>query len=104
MGVLGRNDLSPCQEPPAACDPTGMEIEESLTRAFGRIADFQAVQRDASADELADAVALLQESVGISDVQRGAVREGIERIAGAERATGHVLLGVIVGLMAGEEA
>jgi hypothetical protein len=78
------------------------DIADSLARAFDRIADFQAVQSDASADELFGAAIRLQESVGIADEPRALIAQRLPSIAGSMRAPGHVLLGVIVGLMAAE--
>lgn len=75
-------------------------MADSLARALDRIEDFQAVQSGAGAGELREAVELLQESVGIRDDERVLLRERLERIRGSERAPGHVLLGLIVGLMA----
>lgn len=79
-------------------------ITASLDSAFDRIADFQAVQGGSSADELLAAVIRLQESVGIADEPRALIAERLNRIDGSSRAPGHVLLGVIVGLMAAELA
>lgn len=80
------------------------EIADSLARAFDRIADFQTVQIGCTSDELLDAVTRLQESVGIADEPRAVIAERLDTIAGSSRAPGHVLLGVIVGLMAAELA
>jgi hypothetical protein len=80
------------------------EITDSLARAFDRIDDFEAVQSGRTPEQLLDAVLLLQESVGIRDQSRSVL---VERLAGTEgvpRARGHLLLGVIVGLMAAELA
>ena len=79
------------------------EITDSLARAFDRIEDFQAVQRDARPDELAGAVECLQESVGVNDDERALFAERLDCIRGSDRAPGHVLLGLILGLMAAEE-
>lgn len=78
------------------------ELTDSLEAALTRIEDFQAVQRTASEDELREAVELLQESVGIGDYTRAVIRDHLGRISGSDRAPGHLLLGVIVGLMAAE--
>ncbi len=78
------------------------QVAANLARAFDRIEDFQAVQCGRSAEELLDAVTLLQESVGIADGSRALTAERLQGIAGSSRAPGHVLLGVIVGLMAAE--
>jgi hypothetical protein len=80
------------------------EIADSLATAFDRIGDFRAVQSGAGTEELREAVALLQESVGIRDSERVLLRERLEDISGSDRAGGHVLLGLILGLMASEEA
>jgi len=80
------------------------ELSTSLARAFDRIDDFQAVQQSRAGDELIEAVNLLQESVGIEDEPRALIATRLEGIAGSSRAPGHVLLGVIVGLMAAELA
>ena len=80
------------------------EITDSLATAFDRIEDFQAVQRSADPIALREAAELLQESVGISDDERVLIRERLDGIGGSKRAPGHVLLGLIVGLMASEEA
>jgi hypothetical protein len=80
------------------------EITDSLARAFDRIDDFQSVQAGASSDELRDAVTLLQESVGINDDERSLIAQRLEDIRGTKPAAGSALLGLIVGLMAGEEA
>ncbi|MGI9021358.1 MAG: hypothetical protein ACR2G3_11690 [Solirubrobacterales bacterium] len=79
------------------------EINESLATAFDRVADFQAVQAGASCDELAEAVSLLQESVGITEDERILLRERLDEIRGTKPAKGSVLLGLILGLMAAEE-
>lgn len=80
------------------------EITDSLARAFDRIADFQVVQSESSSDELLEAVTRLQESVGIADGPRALIAERLATVPGSSRAPGHVLLGVIVGLMAAELA
>ena len=78
------------------------ELMDNLARAFDRIADFQAVQARASADELFEAVLRLQESVGIADEPRAMIVARLPAIAGSPRASGDVLLGLMVGLMAAE--
>lgn len=78
------------------------EITTSLARALDRIDDFEAVQSDRSAEELFDAVVLLQKSVGIGDETRALIRDRLEAIGGARNGRGHVLLGLIVGLTAAE--
>lgn len=82
-------------------------VVDSLDRAFDRIDDFQAVQGGRRGEELLDAVCLLQESVGITEEIRAALAARLHAIDGSSRAPGHVLLGLIVGLMAaqlGDEA
>ena len=79
-------------------------ITHSLDRSFDRIADFCAVQSQTSDPELLEAVTLLQESVGIDDEPRALIADRLSDIAGSSRAPGHVLLGVIIGLMAAELA
>ena len=80
------------------------EIADNLARAFDRIDDFEAVQSGRTPEQLLDAVVLLQESVGIRDRSRSEISERLSGIEGVPRARGHVLLGVIVGLMAAELA
>ena len=79
------------------------EINDSLARAFARIDDFEAVQANVGGQELVDAVVRLQESVGIDDEARALIRERLrERDDASHRAPGHVLLGIILGLVAAE--
>lgn len=80
------------------------EISDSLARAFERIDDFQAVQRGRSAEELGEAVERLQESVGIRGDERSLIVERLDGIRGSDSARGHILLGLILGLLAAEEA
>ena len=80
------------------------EITDSLASALGRVDDFKAVQAGADSDGFQAAVELLQESVGIRDDERVVLRDWLDRHRGSKRADGHVLLGLIVGLLAGEEA
>lgn len=80
------------------------EITDSLAGAFDRIDDFQAVQSGAGAGELRQVVDLLQESVGIGEVERSMLLDRLEGIRGSSLAAAHVLLGLIVGLMASEDA
>jgi len=79
------------------------EITDSLASAFDRLADFQSVQSGADADEMLEAVTLLQESVGINDDERVLLRERLTEIRGTKPAAGAVLLGLILGLMAAEQ-
>ncbi len=80
------------------------EITDSVDTAFDRLADFQSVQAGADADQMLEAVTLLQESVGISDDDRVLLRDRLEEIRGTKPAKGAVLLGLILGLMAAAEA
>lgn len=80
------------------------EIGDSLARAFERIDDFQAVQRGRSTEELREAVECLQESVGIRGDQRSLIVERLAGIRRSESGGGDVLLGLILGLLAAEEA
>ena len=75
-----------------------------LERAFDRLSDFEAVQRGASFADLTDAVARLQESVGIDEDDRALIRERLERRSTASGTHGAVLMGVILGLMAADLA
>ena len=78
-------------------------VDHSLADALARIDDFEAVQAGVSGQDLVDAVARLQESVGLDDDARARIREWIgERGSASRRAPGHLLLGIIVGLMAAE--
>ncbi|MEO8092935.1 MAG: hypothetical protein ABI726_09545 [bacterium] len=79
------------------------EISDSLARAFDRIDDFQAVQRGRDAEALREAVECLQKSVGIRDPERSLLVERLDAIRGSGEARGHVLLGLILGLIAAEE-
>jgi hypothetical protein len=91
----------------AFLDLTGQgmdEIADSLARALGRIDDFKAIQAGADCWEMHAAVELLQESVGIHDDERVLLRDWLDENPNSKRADGHVLLGLIVGLTAGEEA
>lgn len=76
-------------------------LADNVARAFDRIADFEAVQRGAGADELLAAVTRLQESVGIDDEARVVLRERLAA-RGWSSSTGQVALGLVVGLMAAE--
>lgn len=77
-------------------------ITDSLELAFDRIDAFEAVQADATHEELLEAVCLLQEAVGITAETRAAITCRLDGIAGSSKAPGHVLLGLIVGLMAAQ--
>jgi dienelactone hydrolase len=74
-----------------------------LDRAFDRIDDFLAVQ--GAACDL-PAVLALQEAVGVDDASRAVIGERIAALAdaGHRAAAGSVLLGILVGLFAVEEA
>jgi hypothetical protein len=76
----------------------------ALARAFDRIDDFNAVQAGRTGGALRDAVIRLQGSVGIFDATRILIRDRLDEINASPGAAGHVLLGVIVGLMAAELA
>ena len=75
-----------------------------LERAFDRLSDFEAVQRGTSFDDLTDAVARLQESVGIDENDRALIRERLQQRSSAPGTHGAVLMGVILGLMAADLA
>jgi len=79
------------------------EISDDLARAFARIDDFEAVQAGVRGEELAQALARLQESLGVDDEARALIRERLDRrgeLWGG--GAGHVLFGIIVGLLAAE--
>lgn len=78
------------------------EITDSLARAFDRIGDFEAVQAGVTPDELLAAVNRLQESIGIDDRARAMIGERLDGIRGSSKAPGHVLLGLILGLITAE--
>ncbi len=78
-------------------------MSSELQHAFDRLADFEAVQRGRSMEELIEAVCLLQESVGIDEQARALIRDRLGQ-RGRVDGAGTVLLGVIVGLMAAELA
>lgn len=62
------------------------------------------MQSGSSFDDLVAAVTLLQESVGIDDAERGIVREWLETRPMPSGTHGPVMMGLILGLMAGELA
>jgi hypothetical protein len=74
-----------------------------LDHAFDRIDAFVAVQGPAFGS---DAVLALQEAVGIDDEARAVIRDRVAALAGAGHGTaaGSVLLGVLVGLFAANDA
>jgi hypothetical protein len=74
-----------------------------LDRAFDRIDAFLAVQGPAL--DL-PAVLALQEAVGVDDASRAVIGERVGALAGAghRSAAGSVLLGILVGLFAADEA
>jgi len=79
------------------------DATDSLAGALARIDDFEAVQADVCGQELVDAVARLQESVGLDDEARARIGEWLgERGSASRRAPGHLLLGIVVGLMTAE--
>jgi hypothetical protein len=71
-------------------------VVDGINGAFDRIDDFLSVQSCAPS---IDAAKCLQESVGIDDTERAAIRERLEALGQRDHAGG-VLLGVIVGLLA----
>jgi len=71
---------------------------DPLSDAFDRLDDFVAVQ-SATGGITAEAVELLQRAVGIEDDQRALIAQRVEAL-GAN--AGSVLLGVLVGLFAGQ--
>ncbi|MGH2950494.1 MAG: hypothetical protein ACRDKX_00415 [Solirubrobacterales bacterium] len=94
-----------CQNRAPGRDPTVVDaITDSLAEALDRIEDFKAVQHDRGTDELLAAVICLQESVGIRDDARALLGERIEALQGKTKATGHLLLGLIIGLSAADLA
>ena len=78
-------------------------IDDSLACALARIDDFESVQAGVRGQDLLDAVVCLQESVGIDDEARARIGEWIQRAwQSFPPSPGHVLLGIIIGLMAAE--
>jgi hypothetical protein len=71
---------------------------DGINGAFDRIDDFLSVQSRAPS---VDAVTRLQEAVGIDDDERAAIRERLDAIGQCDQAGG-VLLGLILGLFAGD--
>jgi hypothetical protein len=71
---------------------------DPLSDAFDRLDDFVAVQC-AAGGITAEAVELLQRAVGIEDHERALIAQRVEAL-GAN--AGSVLLGVLVGLFAGQ--
>lgn len=81
---------------------TPPDVTEALEHAFTRAADFMAVQRSGGDSVSLDAVARLQDSVGLSEAARVVFRERLTEInVDADR--GQVFFGVILGLMAAAE-
>lgn len=78
------------------------EIADNLATAFDRVGDFGAVQSDTRSEELVVAVNRLQESVGIDAHVRAVIDERLVEVCGAARAPGHVLFGLVLGLMAAQ--
>jgi hypothetical protein len=72
---------------------------DPLTQAFDRLDDFVTVQCAAGGITV-DAVRLLQQAVGIDDVDRATIRERVEALAPAD--SGSVLVGIMVGLLAAD--
>lgn len=77
------------------------EMAERIEEALRRIEDFEAVQRGAEPEAIADAVLCLQASVGIDEEARVALREGLEE-SDRSRQAGPILLGVLIGLFAAD--
>jgi hypothetical protein len=71
---------------------------DQLSAAFDRIDDFVAVQRAAGGITV-EAVDLLQRAVGVEDEQRAVIAQRVEALGAPG---GAVLLGVLVGLLAGQ--
>jgi hypothetical protein len=84
-----------CQTARAVRDHAPMD---QLSAAFDRIDDFVAVQRAAGGITV-EAVDLLQRAVGVEDEQRAVIAKRVESLGAPG---GAVLLGVIVGLLAGQ--
>lgn len=78
------------------------EMTAELAEAFDRIDDFQAVQHGEDAGELLEAVLRLQEAVGIVEATRELICARLSAVAVAGAPSGHVLLGLILGLMAAQ--
>ena len=78
--------------------PRDQQPMDPLSDAFDRLDDFVAVQ-SAGGGITAEAVELLQRAVGIEDDQRALIAQRVQAL-GAN--AGSVLLGVLVGLLAGE--
>jgi hypothetical protein len=76
---------------------------QHLTRAFDRLEDFLAVQGPRPTP---DAVLALQRAVGIDADARAVIRDRVAALAGPEAAgaAAPVLLGILVGLFAADEA
>jgi hypothetical protein len=71
---------------------------DQLSAAFDRIDDFVAVQ-NATGGITAEAVELLQRSVGVEDGDRAVITARVEALGAPG---GAVLLGVLVGLLAAQ--
>src|SRR3954468_11062007 len=99
---LGRNPSASCQDEPLCRDCSSMPADP-LSRAFDRLDDFVAVQTAHGGRLTAEAVDLLQEAVGVDDVARRLIADRVPPLA-KDASVGAVLLGILVGLFAGEEA
>jgi hypothetical protein len=75
----------------------------TLSTAFDRLDDFVAVQRAQRGEITLEAVTLLQEAVGVDEAGRATIRERLPRL-GEDAQPGAVLLGILVGLLAAQEA
>jgi len=78
------------------------EITDSLERALDRIEDFRLLHGSRPADEQLEAVLCLQEAVGVGDQARALIRERIFNGPEPPSRPVEMLLGLIVGLLAGQ--
>jgi hypothetical protein len=76
-----------------------MRSADPLIQAFDRLEGFVAVQRAAGGITV-EGVQLLQESVGIAELERATIRERVESLGPAHPAS--VLMGIVLGLLAAE--
>jgi hypothetical protein len=74
---------------------------DRLSEAFDRLDDFVAVQQGGGIT--VEAVELLQLAAGIEDAERSLIRDRVAALATNPQA-GPVLLGILVGLFAAEDA
>jgi hypothetical protein len=95
-----------CVRPTPGAATSPVDACSRLENAFNRLDDFVAVQFGGNGGITLDAVKLLQESLGIQDAERGVIRDRV----GALCADGHnataasVLLGILIGISAREQA